>query len=286
MPDLLPAQSGIQDPNNLLTWAFGGNTGTPSYQELLRRRAIATAIAGQKRAFPKNIGEGIASLGEAVGERMSDARLTAQERAFGAAEDAGKAGVTAAPTVGAVSPRVVPGVAPRADVVDPAVARNNIAALIAPGGPGVPQPNPTVSEGNVPPTTTDTSAPPAGGPQPDDLWAARSHAIGGIETGGEKNPYGTIGKAQTKYGNALGRYGIMTANVPKWSEAALGRALTPEEFLANPQAQDAVFRHRFGQYVARFGEEGAARAWFGGPGNINKPELTDAYERLSIGDYG
>jgi hypothetical protein len=47
-----------------------------------------------------------------------------------------------------------------------------------------------------------------------------------------------------------------------------------------------VFRHRFGQYVARFGEEGAARAWFGGAGNVNKPHLTDAYEKLSIGDYG
>jgi hypothetical protein len=288
MPDLLPAQSGILDPNNPLAFAFGGNTGTPSYQELLRRRAIATAIAGQKRAFPKNIGEGIASLGEAVGERMSDARLTAQERAFGAAEDVGKAGVTAAPTVGAVSPRVVPGVAPRADVVDPAVARTNIAALITPGGPGVPQPNPTVSEGNVPPTMTATSAPQAGGLPPDDdgMWPARMSGIGGIETGGEKDPYRTIGKADTKYGKALGRYGVMTANVPAWTKAALGVALTPEQYLANDKAQDAVFKHRFGGYVARFGEEGAARAWFGGAGNVNKPHLTDAYERLSIGDYG
>jgi hypothetical protein len=136
--------------------------------------------------------------------------------------------------------------------------------------------------------TAAPSTPTAGGlPSDDDgMWGARSAAIGGIETGGEKNPYATVGKAQTKYGNALGRYGVMTVNVAPWTKAAIGEALTPEQFLANPQAQDAVFKHRFGQYVARYGEEGAARAWFGGAANINKPHLTDAYERLSIGDYG
>jgi hypothetical protein len=298
MPELLPAVSGIQDPSNPLTFAFGGGggAGTPGLQELKRRQAIAQMLAGQKRPFPKNIGEGLTSLGEAVGDRMTDARLTAQERAFGAAEDQRVNAANALPSVqvpGARTAPVVPAVPavparpvvprPTASVTSPDDARpedprERIAALFA-GGAGGPPENPTVA-GVTPPQT--------GSPASDDdgLWGARSAAIGGIETGGTKDPYRTIGEANTKYGRALGKYGVMTANVAPWTRAALGQALTPEQYLASDEAQDAVFKHRFGQYVARFGEEGAARAWFGGPGNVNKAHLTDAYERLSIGDYG
>jgi hypothetical protein len=289
MPDVLPAQSGILDPSNPLAFAFGGgNNAGLSYPELQRRRAIAQALASQKRGFPKNIGEGLTSLGEAVGDRMTDARLAAAERGYvgdRATHPLFQQPGAPAPAAAAAPP------GPQAGAVDPILQRSNIAALIAQGGPGVPQPHPTPAEGAIPPTMTATSAPPtptAGGPPSDDdgMWGARSAAIGGIETGGEKDPYATVGKAQTKYGRALGKYGVMTVNVAPWTQAATGQALTPEQFLANPQAQDAVFRHRFGQYVARFGEEGAARAWFGGAGNVNKPHLTDAYEKLSIGDYG
>lgn len=289
MPDVLPAQSGILDPSNPLAFAFGGgSTAGLSYPELQRRRAIAQALASQKRGFPKNIGEGLTSLGEAVGDRMTDARLAAAERGYvgdRATHPLFQQPGAPAPAAAAAPP------GPQAGAVDPILQRSNIAALIAQGGPGVPQPHPTPAEGAIPPTMTATSAPPtptAGGPPSDDdgMWGARSAAIGGIETGGTKDPYRTIGKAETKYGRALGKYGVMTANVPAWTKAAIGEALTPEQFLANDQAQDAVFRHRFGGYVARFGEEGAARAWFGGAGNVNKPHLTDAYEKLSIGDYG
>jgi len=272
--------SGILDPSNPLSFAFGGSSGPLGYNELQRRRAIAQALASQKRAFPKNIGEGLTSLGEAVGDRMTDARLASAERGY--TGDRATNPLLAPP---GAPPPARPPVA-TSDAADPLTAKNNIAALITPGGPGVPQPNPTLP-GSETPTTTDTPAPNLGGlPSDAPTWGARSHAIGGIETGGTKDPYRTVGKANTKYGNALGKYGVMTANVAPWTQAALGQPLTPEQFLADDKAQDAVFKHRFGQYVARFGEEGAARAWFGGPGNVNKTHLTDAYERLSIGDYG
>jgi len=300
--ELLPAASGILDPSNPLTFAFGGGggTGTPGLQELKRRQAIAQMLAGQKRPFPKNIGEGLTSLGEAVGDRMTDARLTAQERAFGAAEDqrvnAANAlpsvsvpGARTAPVAPAVAPARVPAPAPvpgvpavpgpRTDATDPVEQRAKIAALLQGGtAPGVPSENPTVA-GVAPPQ--------AGSPTSDDdgLWSARSAAIGGIESGGRKDPYSTVG-IQTKYGPALGKYGIVAANVGPWSAAALGKPLTPQEFLADPEAQDAVFRHRFGTYVAKYGEEGAARAWYGGPGNINKTNLMDDHQRLTIGGYG
>ena len=293
----LPAQSGILDPNNLSYAFFGGGAGgTPSIQELRRRQAIAAAMAGQKRPFPKNIGEGLTSLGEAVGSRMADARLSAQERAFGAAEDARVNAASALPGVAVPGARTAPISAPppapaagsvtSPDDARPEDPRARIAALYAGAASGVPPANPTVA--GVTPPTTAMPAPPSGSPASDDdgLWPARFSAIGGIESGGGKDPYRTIGKAKTKYGHALGKYGVVEANVGPWSAAALGRPLTPEQFLADDKAQDAVFKHRFGQYVAKFGEEGAARAWFGGPGNVNNVNATDAYERLSIGDYG
>lgn len=87
-----------------------------------------------------------------------------------------------------------------------------------------------------------------------------------IESGGRRDPYATIGPA-TKYGHALGKYQIMEGNVPEWTKAALGRAMTRDEFLRSGEAQEATARHRFGQYLDKAGTpEGAAAMWFGGPG--------------------
>lgn len=62
----------------------------------------------------------------------------------------------------------------------------------------------------------------------------------------------------------------MGSNIGPWSQAALGRSMTASEFLADRGAQDAIFNHRFGGYVDRFGPSGAAQAWFGGPGSVGK----------------
>jgi hypothetical protein len=118
-----------------------------------------------------------------------------------------------------------------------------------------------------------------------DIWDARSHAIAGIESGGERNPYATI-SAPTRGDRAYGKYQIMGANIPDWTEAATGTALTPQQFLASPDAQEATFRHRFGTYVDRYGDEGAARAWFGGERGMRNLGATDVYGRLNVGQYG
>lgn len=93
-------------------------------------------------------------------------------------------------------------------------------------------------------------------------------AIARIESGGR---YGLVGPTHSRYGRALGRYQVMEANLPSWLSAAGLPTMTPEQFLASPEAQDAVFRHRFGSYVQRYGPEGAAQAWFAGPGSIGAP---------------
>jgi hypothetical protein len=65
---------------------------------------------------------------------------------------------------------------------------------------------------------------------------------------------------------ALGAYQILDTNLASWSRAALGRVVSQAEFLRSPHLQDQIFRHRFGQYVQKYGPHGAARAWLGGEG--------------------
>jgi hypothetical protein len=110
-------------------------------------------------------------------------------------------------------------------------------------------------------------------------------AIASIESDGSGG-YAAVGATHKTMGRALGRYQIMEANIGPWSREALGREVSADEFMANPAIQDAIFDHKFGGYVAQFGEEGAAQAWFGGPGGVGKTGRTDVHGRLTIGTYG
>lgn len=108
-------------------------------------------------------------------------------------------------------------------------------------------------------------------------------AISSIESGGR---YDVVGPQVPKTGDhAYGRYQVMGANIPQWTEEVLGKQMTPAQFLASPQAQDAVFRAKFGQYVNKYGPEGAARAWFGGEGGMNNPNARDV-NGMSVAEYG
>lgn len=94
-----------------------------------------------------------------------------------------------------------------------------------------------------------------------------ARAIQSIESGGN---YGALGPITRNGDRAYGAYQMMGNNIGPWSQAALGRTLTPDQFLADRGAQDAIFNHRFGGYVNRYGASGAAQAWFGGPGSVGK----------------
>ncbi len=109
--------------------------------------------------------------------------------------------------------------------------------------------------------------------------------IARIESDGSGG-YSAIGATHPEMGRALGRYQIMESNLPQWSREALGRVVTAEEFIRNPEIQDAIFDYKFGGYVAQYGEEGAAQAWFGGPGGVGRTNRTDVHGRLNIGQYG
>lgn len=107
------------------------------------------------------------------------------------------------------------------------------------------------------------------------------NAIAGIESGGR---YDALGP-QTKGDRAYGKYQVMGSNIGPWTEKFYGRRLTPDEFLASPEAQDAVFQGQFGGYVQKYGPEGAAKAWFAGEKGMKNPNAKDVLG-TSVADYG
>lgn len=106
-------------------------------------------------------------------------------------------------------------------------------------------------------------------------------AIAGIESGGN---YAALGP-QTKGDRAYGKFQVMGANIGPWSKEILGFEVTPQQFLENPQLQDAVFQGKFGQYVDKYGPEGAAKAWFAGERGMNNPNARDVLG-TSVASYG
>lgn len=91
-------------------------------------------------------------------------------------------------------------------------------------------------------------------------------AIKSIESDGSGG-YSALGPVLKNGNQALGAYQVMKSNLPSWSQEALGKTLTPDQFLADPGAQDAIFDKQFGKYLTKYGNpQDAASAWFtGGP---------------------
>lgn len=88
-------------------------------------------------------------------------------------------------------------------------------------------------------------------------------AIAGKESGGN---YGAVNRDS----GALGKYQIMPRNIPQWSQQALGHSISTQQFLRSPQLQEQIAQHQLRSYYQKWGPEGAAVAWYAGPGNANK----------------
>lgn len=120
-------------------------------------------------------------------------------------------------------------------------------------------------------------------PNPIQMGPQFADVIGGMESGGRYDAVGPVANNQGQ--RAYGKYQVMDFNVGPWTQEVLGQAMTPQEFLANPQAQDAVFKAKFGQYVQKHGSpEAASRAWFAGEGGMNNPNARDVLG-TSVADY-
>ncbi|PTM61914.1 hypothetical protein C8P69_101587 [Phreatobacter oligotrophus] len=109
---------------------------------------------------------------------------------------------------------------------------------------------------------------------PSDLNAA-AQSIRTIESGSAEGNYSALGPVTNRGDRAYGAYQVMGENIPSWTERHYGQRLTPQQFLENREAQDAVFRGQFGQYMGRYGAEGASRAWFAGEGGMNRMARQD-----------
>lgn len=83
-----------------------------------------------------------------------------------------------------------------------------------------------------------------------------------------------------------GAYQVHQANVWKWS-CEVGRCATPQQFLRDPELQDAVFKHKFGQYVSRSGSYTIASGmWHGGPGfNPNRSDALGTRTGAYMADF-
>lgn len=114
---------------------------------------------------------------------------------------------------------------------------------------------------------------------PAGAMGAFRNAISSIESGGN---YGITGPVTKSGDRAYGKYQVMGANIPSWTREALGQSLTPQQFLASPEAQDKVFDHKFGQAVQKYGNpQDAASVWFTG-----RPLAQGAGSRDILGTSG
>lgn len=91
---------------------------------------------------------------------------------------------------------------------------------------------------------------------------AYAAAVRKIESSGNYSALGPVLKSGDR---AYGAYQVMGANIPAWSKGATGTEMTPNQFLASRDAQDAVFNKYFGASVAKYGNpQDAASVWFSG----------------------
>lgn len=210
----------------MVSFLFGGDTNeTP--ESIKRKREIANALLASRA--PRNVGEGISSLGDGIVAAVMNSRANKAEKSGMESANAAFAPLAAMFSSGSSS-----GVAQELGAT-------------APGG------SPAVAG---------------------DMSSYRD-AIASIESKGSGD-YSAVGPTHPKMGRALGRYQVMESNIGPWSKAALGREVTPDEFLANPQIQDQIFDSQFKGYVDKYGPEGAAQAWFGGPGGVGKLDRKDS----------
>ena len=106
------------------------------------------------------------------------------------------------------------------------------------------------------------------GPIADMVNQARP-GVSRVESGSAQGNYLAKGpEVKRKDGSvdrAYGKYQVMGANIPSWTEQALGKRMSIQEFLASPEAQEKVFEDQFTRNIKKYGSlEDAVSVWFSG----------------------
>lgn len=123
---------------------------------------------------------------------------------------------------------------------------------------------------------TGTFSPLGGGTGSSDPVSAATDAIVSIESGGDYNAVSKAIPSGTYAGQkSYGKYQVLESNIPTWTKEATGTAMTPQQFLASPQAQDAVAKMKIGQLWDKYGNiADVASSWFtGGPASTSKGKV-------------
>jgi hypothetical protein len=232
-------------------WGDGGAQLTPEAISAQRKIAQAMISRGVDASPIQSWTQGAARVAEGLMGAVDSRRADASERQNAVAEKE----LLASLIGGGTAP-----VAAVAPVTDPVAA----SAVVAPAGTDQATYPAPVAPAAAPPTTF---RPGITVPTGD-----AASAIASIESGGKYDLLGPVTKTGDR---AYGKYQVMGANVPEWTKAHLGQAMTPEQFLASPEAQDAVFKGQFGQYAQKYGPGGAAEAWFAGEKGMTNPNAKD-----------
>lgn len=82
------------------------------------------------------------------------------------------------------------------------------------------------------------------------------------------NNYGAVGPS-VGGDRAYGKYQVMDFNIPSWTSQYYGKSLTPQQFLNNSAAQEAVARGKLKSYWDKYGARGAAAAWYSGDPSLH-----------------
>lgn len=86
--------------------------------------------------------------------------------------------------------------------------------------------------------------------------------IAGVESGGR---YDALGPVQKNGHQAVGKYQVMTFNIPQWSREALGQEVSPQQFRSSPQIQEKIVSHQMNKIFEKYGNwPDVASVWHSG----------------------
>jgi hypothetical protein len=104
-------------------------------------------------------------------------------------------------------------------------------------------------------------------------------AVAVKESRGNYNAIGpVINSGMYKGDRAYGKYQVMSKNLPEWSMQSIGRVVTPQEFLNNPQIQDKIVLDQFARNIQRYGNvDDAVSVWFTGRPVAQAGNASDGY---------
>lgn len=113
------------------------------------------------------------------------------------------------------------------------------------------------------------------------LSDVESRGSGGYEAIGP-----VVTKGMYKGQRAYGNYQVMEGNIGPWTEKYYGERLTPEQFLKNPEAQDAVAENVILANWEKYGNiEDAVSVWFTGRPLKKATSLGAADQNIGVPEY-